>query len=107
MDLARHLGVPPSSVSRWVSGTEPRSESVVEIAKFLGVDFAWLMTGAGADLSVVREEETPFRVRKPEEPTLIERMEMLQHGYDETKAELAEANRKLDALMDLLTGRKP
>jgi transcriptional regulator with XRE-family HTH domain len=45
--LAEHIGVPQSSVSRWLAGSEPRSDRLFEIAKFLNVDVKWLMTGEG------------------------------------------------------------
>lgn len=61
------------------------------------------------DETTVREDPLPYRtsglepLRSPGEPTILERMETLQRGYDETRAALADANRKLDALMDLFT----
>jgi transcriptional regulator with XRE-family HTH domain len=45
--LAAHLGVPQSSVSRWLAGSEPRNDRLTEIAKFLSVDVNWLVTGKG------------------------------------------------------------
>lgn len=69
--LAAHIGVPQSSVSRWLAGSEPRSDRLIDIAKFLGVDVNWLLTGdekkgvcygdvkdlgAGKTTCVVREE---------------------------------------------------
>jgi transcriptional regulator with XRE-family HTH domain len=43
--LALKLNVPQSSVSRWLSGSEPRLDKLTEIAKFLSVDVKWLMYG--------------------------------------------------------------
>jgi len=75
--LAAHLGVPQSSVSRWLAGGEPRSERLTEIAKFLGVDVKWLMSADLAENSanpkkpgigetahgayVVQDDVTPYR----------------------------------------------
>lgn len=53
--------------------------------------------------AMLREESPEYRVRQPEEPTMVERLEILQRGYEEARAELAETNRKLDALIDLFT----
>lgn len=54
--LAAHLGVPQSSVSRWLAGGEPRSERLTEIAKFLGVDVKWLMSASIAESSANPKE---------------------------------------------------
>lgn len=43
-DLATHLGVALSTVSRWRSAV-PRAETVHQMADWLGVDAKWLMTG--------------------------------------------------------------
>jgi transcriptional regulator with XRE-family HTH domain len=72
--LAAHLGVPQSSVSRWLAGGEPRSERLTEIAKFLSVDVKWLLEGENAErysnskqpgigdsAYVVREEPPDYR----------------------------------------------
>ena len=50
-DLAAHLGVALSTVSRWRVAM-PKAETVMETAAFLGVDAKWLMTGksGGAEL---------------------------------------------------------
>lgn len=115
-ELASRLGVPPSSVSRWIAGSVPRSETISEIAKLLGVDANWLITGESQsnESSVLREDPTPYRVtpkieplRPAGEPTMLERLETLQRLYGETRQELAQANRKLDALIDIIRGDDP
>lgn len=59
--LATAIGVPQSSVSRWLNGSEPRSDRLAEIAKFLSVDVKWLMTGEGSP--------TPAAVRSAQSST--------------------------------------
>ncbi len=61
-----------------------------------------------ADGAVVREQAAPYvakPLREPGEPTLMEQVASLRVCYDQTREELAEANRKLDALIDLLSGK--
>lgn len=43
--LATSTGVALSTVSRWLGGTTPKAETLEKIAKFLGVDAKWLLTG--------------------------------------------------------------
>lgn len=42
-DLAAHCGVALSTVSRWLSGTQPKPATLVKIAEFLSVDPLWLL----------------------------------------------------------------
>jgi transcriptional regulator with XRE-family HTH domain len=46
--LAADAGVALSTVSRWCSGVVPKAETLDQIARFLGVDAKWLLTGEGA-----------------------------------------------------------
>jgi transcriptional regulator with XRE-family HTH domain len=43
--LAASTGVALSTVSRWLGGTIPKAEAIARIAKFLGVDAKWLLSG--------------------------------------------------------------
>ncbi|MEP2776784.1 MAG: helix-turn-helix transcriptional regulator [Luteolibacter sp.] len=40
--LAKHCGVALSTVSRWLKGSIPKADTILEIATFLGVDAKWL-----------------------------------------------------------------
>lgn len=51
--LASHLGIPQSSISRWVNGSTPRADTISTIANFLGCDFDWLARGQGNPSQVV------------------------------------------------------
>jgi transcriptional regulator with XRE-family HTH domain len=74
--LAVYCGVEPSTVTRWLNGTQPMTESVLRMAEFLGVDAKWLLTGENAESStdpkesgigdsayVMREEPAIYRVK--------------------------------------------
>ncbi len=64
--LARHLGVPQSSVSRWLKNIYPKAETVAAIAKFLAVDVNWLMTGdpEKAPAGLAQDEEDSSMLRE-------------------------------------------
>ena len=64
--LARHLGVPQSSVSRWLKNIYPKAETVAAIAKFLAVDVNWLMTGdpEKAPAGLIHEDEESSALRE-------------------------------------------
>jgi len=109
-DLPSKIGVSASMFYAYRTGKQPISskawrklesaESAAGIVRF--------PQGLGDETSV-REDSRSYRtstsesLRSPGEPTIMERMETLQRGYDETREALADANRKLDALMDLFT----
>ena len=46
--LARYCGVSTSAVSQWLSGGGIDEENVLKSARFFGVSYEWLKTGAGA-----------------------------------------------------------
>ena len=113
--LAENACISKGYVSGLLSGTKeaPSFEVVKKIAEVLSCSPTFLLYGlekGQESESVLREEPPEYRVksnpsplRSPNEPTILERMETLQRGYDETREALADANRKLDALMDLFT----
>lgn len=118
--LAAALGVPASSISRWLGGKMPRSETVIRIAKCLGVDANWLLTGEGGanadspESSVVREDVIPYGakpkpepLRGPGEPTIQERLAAIEKNDVETRERLAAIQAGLDQLIDLFTNRIP
>lgn len=48
IDLAREMGLKPSSVSLWLSGrNRPDVENLSKLARILEVNFEWLATGRG------------------------------------------------------------
>ena len=58
-ELAAHLGISPQAVQQWCKedGTTPRNKRIKDIANYLNVSHAWLITG---DAQSVRE---PVRKR--------------------------------------------
>lgn len=111
--LAAEAEIAKGYLSEVLSGRKgvPSFETCKKIADVLKISPEWLMfgtrtvpasdTAAGIETAVVREEPAKYSVRQPGEPTMVERLEMLQKKYDATAEELAEINRKLDAIMDL------
>lgn len=101
--LAAYLGVPQSSVSRWLAGAEPRSERLTEIANFLGVDVKWLMsagiTGSSVNLKQPGIGETAHAMR--EEP-LTYRAEV-----DPVAAAFTKIREGLDLLEQLMKNNPP
>lgn len=71
-DLARHMKVALSTVSRWLGGTMPSSDKILQIAAFLGVDAMWLTHGIGeppdSNSSLLREDITPYRFAAMPQP---------------------------------------
>jgi transcriptional regulator with XRE-family HTH domain len=51
-----YCGVEPSTVTRWLNGTQPMTDSVLRMAEFLGVDAKWLMSGENAQPSTYPKE---------------------------------------------------
>lgn len=48
--VGRELGVTGAAVQQWEAGeTQPRGHRLDALARFLGVDTAWLLTGKGSD----------------------------------------------------------
>lgn len=48
--VGRELGVTGAAVQQWEAGeTQPRGHRLTALARFLGVDPAWLLTGAGQE----------------------------------------------------------
>ena len=108
------MGLPPSSVSRWLVDTEPRAERIAEIAKFLAVDVKWLIYGDEEEISpaVLREDPATYKftpktvpMRDDGELTIMERLARLEAEHTDTLKELAEMQRTLGSLMDLLGGK--
>ena len=117
-DLAASIGVPGSSVSRWLAGSEPRSDRLTAIAKFLDVDVNWLITGYGqpappknAESSgnlkdqgisesahVVREDPPMYNARNTELPTDL-RLARLESAIDRLTAGQARLAEALEALV--------
>jgi transcriptional regulator with XRE-family HTH domain len=107
--LAEHIGVPQSSVSRWLSGSEPRSDRLFEIAKFLSVDVKWLMTGEGrmepVKLSGNAESSTHPKESGIGESAQAERAEAPMYGARtplSREDEVVLAFRQIRAGLDLL-----
>ena len=100
--LALHLGVPQSSVSRWISGSVPRAETLSGIAKFLGVSHEWLAAGVEPSFSsILRDDVAEYRVlpKNDEVPGIPEVMRMLKeqvapHVVDEVERLLLEHQRE-------------
>lgn len=103
--LARHLGVPKSSVSRWLAGSEPRGEKLSEIAKFLSVDVKWLLEGEAAESSANPKDRL---IPKDDEFSSVVREDPAKYGAAVVPRDarirdaFAEIRRGLDALEELM-----
>ncbi len=77
-DLAAHCGVALSTVSRWLSGSEPNRDTVAKISHFLEINPIWLLTGVDqyqifkraaeerdGNSSMLREDAAPYRIERP------------------------------------------
>ncbi len=66
-DLAKHLGIKPSSITGWkLEGSFPSSKYIAGISEFLNVSFAYLITG---------NEDTPkgtLNPLRPDEQTILD-----------------------------------
>lgn len=116
--LAAHTGVALSTVSRWLSGTVPKAETLEEIAEFLSVDAKWLLTGqeeagnAGrfsipkfpgiGDSACSGREDPAISGEKPPEPETMEaRMERMEREMGRMASAL-EAFGKIREGLDLI-----
>jgi transcriptional regulator with XRE-family HTH domain len=118
--VAKHLGVPQSSVSRWLGGSYPKAETVGTLAKFLGVDVNWLMSGdPDKELAepvipieqqcVVRDDEVPYVFTRrdrgaaadpPPELPILERLRTLEASQLAMQA-------TIERLAKLIEGKEP
>jgi transcriptional regulator with XRE-family HTH domain len=65
-ELARLTGVTPTAVWNWEkNGTKPRPDAIAAIAKCLGVDERWLLTGS-ASPSTQETQKVPEIVSRAE-----------------------------------------
>lgn len=104
--LAEHCGVALSTVSRWLSDTEPKADAVMRISEFLGVDAKWLMTGeiAGSsrdlyDPGVPSGKSAPFNNAVREDPVSYGKKPVLSLEQRVEKLEAA-----LAKMRDLMSG---
>lgn len=106
--LAAHLGVPQSSVSRWLAGGEPRSERLTEIAKFLGVDVKWLMGVHLAESSVNPKQSGISESAYVEgRSTFSEDPVPFRYEVDPVAMAFAKIREGLDLLEQLMKNPKP
>lgn len=96
-ELARHLGVPQSSVSRWLAGSEPRSETLAEIAKFLSVDVKWLAYGDEPAQSTSLQDN----VGNPQSD-LVNSAQQFAAGVQSMMLEMAEMRQRLAELEEIV-----
>jgi transcriptional regulator with XRE-family HTH domain len=63
-ELAARADVSQGAVSRYLNGkASPKAEELLRIAGALGVTMEWLLTGNQDHVTVLRQDEVPYRVR--------------------------------------------
>lgn len=116
--LAQQLGVPQSSVSRWLAGSVPRAETVGAIAKFLNVDVKWLAYGEepppgeftkleDSDSSVVREEPAPYNAGGGTATRVLETAQAKDATMQIMLRAIAEMQRRIDTLEEIVKQQPP
>lgn len=115
--LALYCGVEASTVTRWLNGTQPMTDSILRMAEFLGVDAKWLMVGdasvenaessgnpkecgIGESAHVLRDQTPIYRARGPGKGTSDGDRPPLQD--DPVAAAFAKIREGLDLLEQLM-----
>jgi transcriptional regulator with XRE-family HTH domain len=84
--LSGLIGVPQSSLSRWLSGSQPRADKLAEIAKFLSVDVKWLTYGEmpenAESVSNVKETEAVYGEITEREQSISEAFTKIREALD-------------------------
>lgn len=65
LSLSKKLGVAHTTVAAWLKGSEPGSEKIAPLAKELGVDAQWLLSGNTQELPTAQSwfvNEAPERI---------------------------------------------
>lgn len=89
--LAKHCEVALSTVSRWMKGSIPKADTVVEIAKFLGVNAKWLLSGSGQAMLTTDDMESLLRDPKFKKAYLAASKERRQQHTDRVRRLVCES----------------
>ena len=95
-ELARRLGVKPSTLRSWEEDTkEPRANRLATVAGMLGVSLRWLLTGEGAGVSAPTDNGT----MPPGAADLLREMRDLRLSMERDAETLERIERRLRSML--------
>ena len=90
-ELADHLGVKESTITKWESGERsPRGQRVSKLAGILGVSLSWILVGRGVEPSASVDDIVQLRAE----------LRLARDRLDDVVSELAVIDKRLAAMDD-------
>ena len=88
-ELADHLGVKESTITKWESGERsPRGQRVSKLAGILGVSLSWILVGRGVEPSAGNHDIAQLRAE----------LRLARDRLDDVVSELAVIDKRLAAM---------